>query len=800
MKKSLLFIFSFCISIALQAQVSKTVNVVTPGTLDSLLTSTEDTTVTNLTITGSINDNDFTTIRILMNALKVLNLSGATCTSIPDEAFSGCTNLTSITIPNLVTSIGIEAFNGCSSITSINIPSSVKSIGIDAFNDCSSITSINIPSSVTSIGYGAFNQCNSLTSITIPSLVKSIGSGTFFGCIKLESIIFTIPSSITSIGQMAFYNCSTLTSITIPTLDTLIGAYAFSGCSSLTSITIPSSVSSIGGSAFYGCNDLTSINIPSSLTSIGEMTFARCSGLRSISIPLSVTSIGSLAFSGCSDLTSIYDYSTIPINLPSSILDLPFGSVNKSKCTLYVPTVSINRYKDSLQWRDFQHIRGLTGFTVSDTNISPYWPYQPHQPLYIHNFSNNALTVSSNQSWLTTNLTSIESDTILTFKATINPTSSPRTAIITISGDGISSQSITISQPGAMLSINMDTVRIANKANSTAYKYINSNTNWFASSNQSWLVATPNTSLGSEILNFTASVNLTTAPRTAIVTVMANGVPSQTITIIQDAGYILDVSSNTINIAKDAGSSATINVTSNGTWKASSLQTWLFVNPTESTNGNSTLTLMATENTGVARTDTINVSITGGATQTIVVTQESSSSTANLLVSSNTATIPQNSPNATILNVTTSSTWSASSSAPTWLVVTQSTTSGNGTISILATTNTTGDARTATITITTANGTQTITVTQVSSGTETGFTEINNDAIINYPNPATSFFNINMEGEALVQVYNLGGELVLSKKTSCKENISTNNIPAGLYIVKIITRESNTTLSLVVKQ
>ena len=83
-------------------------------------------------------------------------------------AFSDCTDLTSITIPNGVTGISRDAFSGCSSLTSITIPNSVTSIGDYVFSGCSSLTSIAIPDSVTSIGSSVFSGCNSLESITIP--------------------------------------------------------------------------------------------------------------------------------------------------------------------------------------------------------------------------------------------------------------------------------------------------------------------------------------------------------------------------------------------------------------------------------------------------------------------------------------------------------------------------------------------------------------------------------------------------------------------------------------------------------
>ena len=145
---------------------------------------------------------------------------------ITGNAFWGCTNLTSITIPESVTCIGSYAFYGCSGLTSINIPEGVKVID-----------------------YGTFSGCSSLSSITIGNNVTRIGSYAFNGCMGLSSIV--IPESVTSIGSSAFSGCSGLTSIKIPEGVTSIFDTAFSGCSGLTSIVIPESVTEIGRRAFY---------------------------------------------------------------------------------------------------------------------------------------------------------------------------------------------------------------------------------------------------------------------------------------------------------------------------------------------------------------------------------------------------------------------------------------------------------------------------------------------------------------------------------------------------------------------
>ena len=98
-------------------------------------------------------------------------------TSIGNNAFCGCKNLTSVTIGNSVTSIGDGAFYNCIGLTSVAIPDSVTSIVGFAFYGCTGLTSVTIPDSVTSIGNYAFSGCKSLTSVTIPKSVTSIGDG-----------------------------------------------------------------------------------------------------------------------------------------------------------------------------------------------------------------------------------------------------------------------------------------------------------------------------------------------------------------------------------------------------------------------------------------------------------------------------------------------------------------------------------------------------------------------------------------------------------------------------------------------
>ena len=248
-------------------------------------------------------------------------------TTYEDEGYAivaGIGNCTdeNIVIPPLynglpVTSIDENAFDGCSTITSVNIPNSVTSIGWYAFRNCTSLTSVTIGNGVTSIGDYAFDNCTSLKSVYITDIeawCKISFEAHYSNPLYYANNLYlnnnlvtalTLPASITSIGNEAFSECTSLTNITIPDSVTSIGTRAFRGCTSLTSVTIGNGVTSIGNQAFLYCTSLTSVTIPDSVTSIGGSAFSSCP-LKNITIGNGVTSIDSYAFYNCSKLTTVY--------------------------------------------------------------------------------------------------------------------------------------------------------------------------------------------------------------------------------------------------------------------------------------------------------------------------------------------------------------------------------------------------------------------------------------------------------------------------------------------------------------
>lgn len=112
--------------------------------------------------------------------------------SIGEQAFFKCSSLTNITVPQSVTYIGVNAFESCTNLSSITLSTNnITSIRPYTFSGCSELSSIVIPDGVTSIQLGAFSNCTKLTSITIPGSVTSIGSNVFDGCTSLNDIRYS---------------------------------------------------------------------------------------------------------------------------------------------------------------------------------------------------------------------------------------------------------------------------------------------------------------------------------------------------------------------------------------------------------------------------------------------------------------------------------------------------------------------------------------------------------------------------------------------------------------------------------
>ncbi len=210
-------------------------------------------------------------------------------TSIHQNAFSGCVNLTSIDIPESVTRIGESAFWKCESLTSITLPSHLTQIDMEAFALCENLQSITIPASVTQIGYNLFQGCTSLKSLQLQNpdlrfdaLPKGVRITTPDGTCG-DHLTWSLRDGVLTIsgtGEMydyeyhfdgiVFYYGPFIwryaQKLMIQNGVTSIGINAFRDCDRLEEVTIPSSVRTIkwddeyhAYSPFYGCDEIRQV-------------------------------------------------------------------------------------------------------------------------------------------------------------------------------------------------------------------------------------------------------------------------------------------------------------------------------------------------------------------------------------------------------------------------------------------------------------------------------------------------------------------------------------------------------------
>ena len=295
-------------------------------------------------------------------------------TAISAYAFNGCSQLTSVSLPESIGSIGGYAFNNCSSLISINIPSKVKSIGNHTFYGCSGLKDIELPEGLTTIlQYGLAKTA--IKSIIIPSTVSSIGSYAIASCKQLTKVISRVETPF-KFGSKAFdgiyktcalhvpigtkneyinngwttsvfpggvvegentpvigdsftvtdengatisYTLTNLDNLSVNVGDGINCALSanYTGVLNIYSaVTYEGQeyqIKSIAANAIKNCTGITELNIYEGITQIGNYAFSDCSSLKTVNLPLSLNSIGSYAFNNCSAMTAI----NIPENIKS---------------------------------------------------------------------------------------------------------------------------------------------------------------------------------------------------------------------------------------------------------------------------------------------------------------------------------------------------------------------------------------------------------------------------------------------------------------------------------------------------
>lgn len=319
--------------------------------------------------------------------------------SIDSDAFSGCESLISVDIPDSVTEIGSGIFIGCLNLSSVTLPNSITNIPDYMFYGCKSLK-FTIPDSITEIGYASFAECENFVSVIIPNSVEVIGKDAFKRCIYLKSI--TIPTSVKEIGEYAFLDCKRLKSITIPNSVTKLKDGTFDGCASLESVILPPSVIEIitydahayssmppeffEGPTFLGCSKLNKLVIlgdedasnlmlkgqndgiiyPFAYLSLEELYLGKKvenekeleiefkNSLRKITFGEYLDEVGTGVYGDLASIPTtaeIYCENPIPPTFGNYFTPQQYKSN-----VIYVPTESLDAYKQAEGWKNFWNI------------------------------------------------------------------------------------------------------------------------------------------------------------------------------------------------------------------------------------------------------------------------------------------------------------------------------------------------------------------------------------------------------------------------------------------------------------
>jgi hypothetical protein len=562
------------------------------------LTNTGKTTLTNITLPNNLSKIDKSAFWACTGIIGTLTIPSSVI-EIGDEAFRYCSGLTgTLSIPPSVLSIGALAFDNATGFTSAFIPSTTISIGTYCFRDTPmsinidnnnpfyssdngvlfdknktliihAPTNINgkytIPSTVTIIGAAAFQNCTSLSEVVFPNNLVTIGDAAFLHCSAMnQQLIF--PSTTLTIGANAFDECIQLTGpIKFPDNLITIGKSAFFGCKNFNgTLSFNDSLKVIGSNAFEGCLGLLGeLKLPPKIKTIETATFKNCVSFTSLVLPSFVQTINSEAFNNCTSFNKIYNHSTIPAPIVSSV----FKNLDKNNCTLFVPKSSKIAYASANVWKEFKHIIEGEDFWISTSDISVGKNPGDTANTSVLITSNTTWTVNSDVDWLSiTPSTAINGDGTISVSTTQkNPYITTRTGTVTITAPGVPPQTIVVTQEAGdpTLEVSSLTSELAKEAGSKSNIAVTSNTTWTAVSDQAWLTVSPSTYSGSSILLFTSTQNNTLpTTRSANVTISAPGVAPKTIVVTQSDKITLIFSNDpTITTDKTYDKSSVANVT-----------------------------------------------------------------------------------------------------------------------------------------------------------------------------------------------------------------------------------------------
>ncbi len=238
---------------------------------------------------------------------------------IAEDAFSGCTGLTALYIPQKVTvELGARCFKGCTGLTEIHITGNVPEWEEETFMDCTLLGTVDIgsdESDIPRIGTRAFKNCtglNSDDSVWLGGKVLAFGTECFSGCSNLPGINYSTLeiTCLERVEDSAFEDCVTLRASFTSKFTglTSIGKYVFRNCDSLKSPSVPANVTSIGEGCFMDCDNLKTVSIYGAVEEYPKDCFKNCPKLERTggkeAAFAALKRIGEGAYEGCTSLTA----------------------------------------------------------------------------------------------------------------------------------------------------------------------------------------------------------------------------------------------------------------------------------------------------------------------------------------------------------------------------------------------------------------------------------------------------------------------------------------------------------------
>lgn len=272
---------------------------------------------------------------------------GSETNEIKSGAFEYCTALSNIELTPKILYIDARAFAN-SGLTEISIPKEIETIANQVFYKCEALKKIDFSDGVKEIKEAAFSYCSALEEIHLSKVLTKIGKEAFYACSSLTEI--TLPKKLINIGEDAFFYCLKLENITFPNSITAVGEGALYGCEGLLLVELSKSMTIIPDNLLSKCTKLQKIKIPEGINKIAYQAFSNCSSLTQVEIPASVNNIESESFKACESLNEIYCYIKEPLTIEEDV----FKGVNVGTCNLYVIAESIEQYKNSEVWKNFQ--------------------------------------------------------------------------------------------------------------------------------------------------------------------------------------------------------------------------------------------------------------------------------------------------------------------------------------------------------------------------------------------------------------------------------------------------------------